>query len=139
MKPTLKIIDNQIGMDKYKIYYYQAVMGPQRIYGIEYIDFPEYIIKSWDEDQLYNQTLKTLEAKYNGVFKLSIQEPIEQHGLKGQFFEFSLNPNARVPKGLNGSIKGKIFFSESRAYTITYLGENQEQVEPFLKSFRLME
>ena len=138
IKPILNIIDNQIGMDKYKIYYYQAVAGEQMIYATGYIDFPEYIIESWGKDDWYNQSLKTLEARYGGVFKLTKQEPTEQHNLKGQYFEFSLNPNANVPRGVKGSIKGKIFFIENRAYTITYLGENQELIEPYLNSFRLI-
>ena len=106
------------------------------IYGAEYIDFPDYIIESWDTGDWYNQTLKTLEAKYGGIFKLTKQEPTEQHNLKGQYFEFSLNPDADIPKGVESSIQGKIFFVENRAYTITYFGENQELIEPYLNSFR---
>jgi len=139
MKPTLKIIDSQVGTDQHKVYYYEAVMGAQRIYGAEYIDFPESVIKSWGKDQPYNQILKTLESQYKGVFILSKQKPVEQHGLKGQYFEFTLNPNAKVPQGVKGGIKGNIFFVKNRVYSVRYLGENQEQVEPFLKSFRLME
>ena len=139
IKPGLRVIDNQIGMDKYKIYNYQAITAKQQIYMAEYIDFPEYILASWEKDQAYNQILKTLEAKYAGVFKLTKQEPIEQHGLKGQYFEFSLNPNANVPKGVNGGIKGKLFFVGNRSYQITYLGEDHLLIEPFLNSFRLKE
>jgi len=112
IKPTLKVIDNQIGMDKYKIYNYQAVTGQQMIYTAEYIDFPAYIMESesWTKEQAYNQILKTLEAKYGGVFKLTKQESTEQHNLNGEYFEFSLNPDANVPRGVKGGIKGKIFF-----------------------------
>ncbi|WP_055446220.1 hypothetical protein [Lacinutrix mariniflava] len=140
MKPKLQVIDNQIGMDKYKIHNYQVVAGQQMIYMAEYIDFPEYIMKSesWSKEQAYNQILKTLEAKYGGVFKLTKQEPTEQHNLNGQYFEFSLNPNANVPRGLKGGIKGKIFFVGNRSYQIMYLGEEQVLIEQFLNSFRLI-
>jgi len=138
MKPNLKIIDNQIGMDKYKIYYYRTIVGQNMLYAAGYIDFPEHIIESWDKGDWYNQSLKTLEAQYGGDFKLTKQVPTEQHNLKGQYFEFSLNPNANIPKGVKGGIKGKMFFIKNRTYTITYLGENQELVEPFLNSFRLI-
>ncbi|WP_188467121.1 hypothetical protein [Bizionia arctica] len=138
IKPTLRVIDNQIGMDKYKIYNYQAVAGQQMIYMAEYIDFPEYIIESWDKDQAYNQILKTLEAKYGGVFDLTKKEPTEQNNLNGIYFEFSLNPNANVPKGMKGGIKGKVFFVGNRSYQLTYFGEEQELIENYLNSFRLL-
>lgn len=138
MKPTLRVIDNQIGMDEYKIYNYQAVAGQQMIYMAEYIDFPKYIIESWDKEQLYEQILKTLEAKYGGVFKLTKKEPTEQYSLKGIYFEYSLNPNANVPRGVKGGIKGKIFFVGNRSYQLTYLGEEQELIEKYLNSFRLI-
>ncbi len=140
IKPTLRVVDNQIGVDKYKIYNYQAVTGQQMIYMAEYIDFPSYIMESesWTKEQAYNQILKTLEAKYRGVFKLTKQEPTEQHNLKGQYFEFSLNPDANVLKGTKGGVKGKIFFVGNRSYQITYIGEEQELIEPYLNSFRLI-
>ncbi|WP_179319771.1 hypothetical protein [Winogradskyella helgolandensis] len=138
MKPTLRVIDNQIGMDKYKIYNYQAVAGQQMIYMAEYIDFPEYIIESWDKEQLYSQILNTLEAKYRGVFKLTKKEPIEQHNLRGIYFEYSLNPDANIPRGVKGAIKGAIYFVGNRSYQLTYLGEEQELIEKFLSSFRLI-
>ena len=138
IKPTLRVIDNQIGMDKYKIYNYQAVAGQQMIYMAEYIDFPEYVMESWDKDQAYNQILKTLEAKYGGVFKLTKKEPTEQHSLKGIYYEYSLNPDANVPREVKGGIKGKIFFVGNRSYQLTYLGEEQELIETYLNSFRLI-
>lgn len=138
IKPKLQVIDNQIGTDKYKIYNYQAVAGQQMIYMAEYIDFPEYVIKSWDKDQAYQQILKTTEAKYGGVFKLTKQKPTEQHNLKGIYYEFSLNPDANVPRGVKGGIKGKIFFVGNRSYQLTYLGEEQELIETYLNSFRLI-
>ena len=138
MKPTLRVIDNQIGMDKYKIYNYMAVAGKQMIYVAEYIDFPEYVMESWDKDQAYSQILKTLEAKYGGVFKLTKKESTEQNNLKGVYFEYSLNPDANVPKGVNDGIKGKIFFVGNRSYQLTYLGEEQELTEKYLNSFRLI-
>ncbi|REG82826.1 hypothetical protein C8N41_1172 [Winogradskyella sediminis] len=138
MKPKLQVIDNQIGTDKYKIYNYQAVAGQQMIYMAEYIDFPEYVMKSWDKDQAYQQILKTTEAKYGGVFKLTKQEPTEQHNLKGIYYEFSLNPDANVPRGVKGGIKGKIFFVGNRSYQLTYLGEEQELIETYLNPFRLI-
>ena len=138
MKPRLQVIDNQIGTDKYKIFNYQAVAGQQMIYMAEYIDFPEYVMESWDKDQAYQQILKTTEAKYGGVFKLTKQEPTEQHNLKGIYYEFSLNPDANVPRGVKGGIKGKIFFVGNRSYQLTYLGEEQELIETYLNSFRLI-
>ncbi|MDT0293977.1 hypothetical protein ACFQ3R_11350 [Mesonia ostreae] len=138
IEPTLRVIDNQIGTDKYKIYNYQAVAGQQMIYMAEYIDFPEYVMESWDKDQAYDQILKTTEAKYGGVFKLTKKESTEQHKLQGIYYEFSLNPDANVPRGVKGGIKGKIFFVGNRSYQITYLGEEQGLIEPFLNSFRLI-
>ncbi|WP_157588899.1 hypothetical protein [Psychroserpens burtonensis] len=138
MKPALRVIDNQIGTDKYKIYNYQAVAGQQMIYMAEYIDFPEYIMESWDKDQAYDQILKTTEAKYGGVFKLTKKESTEQYNLEGIYYEFSLNPDANVPRGVKGGIKGKIFFVGNRSYHLTYLGEEQELIESFLNSFRLI-
>jgi hypothetical protein len=140
MQPTLTVraIDNQIGMGTYKIYYYQANAGQQMIYGAEYIDFPESVIKAMGEEKAYNQILKTLKAKYGEAFILTKEEPTETHNLKGHYFEFSLNPEANIPDGVEGAVKGKIIFIKNRAYTITYLGKNQELVEPYFNSFRLI-
>ena len=57
--------------------------------------------------------------------------------LKGQYFVLRLKQSA-IDKGVKGYIEGKLFRIGKRVYTITYLGHNDNNVDAFMKSFRLI-
>ncbi len=136
-KPNHSAIDNQIGLDKFQIHLFRSTLGPNKIFSIEYNDYPEYMIKSMTDEQIYSQGVTNFSNKMAEVFKLELQEPIEQHGLKGHYFVLSLKENA-INKGVKGHIQGKLFRTGNRVYTITYMGKDDKNVETFMESFRLI-
>jgi hypothetical protein len=137
-EPTLQIIDNQIGLEKFQINLFRASFGKQQVYSIEFTDFPEHLLKSWDTKQYYDQTIKTIEAQYDGVFIISQQKEITQNNLKGREFVLSLNDNSPKAKNKKGYVEGRIYKINNRVYSIMYYGEDNSKVESFMNSFRLL-
>ncbi|TYB78200.1 hypothetical protein [Bizionia myxarmorum] len=136
-EPNYTAIDNQMGLDKFQIHLYRSALNQNKIFSIEYYDYPEYLSKSMTDEQLYLQGVTNFSNKMAESFKLEFQEAIEQHGLKGQYFVLNLKKNA-LDKGIKGHIQGKIFRKGNRIYTITYVGQDDKNVDSFMKSFRLI-
>lgn len=136
-KPSYTSIDNQIGLDKFQIHLFRSSLGKQSIFSIEFTDYPEFMIKSLTDEQLYDQGVSNFSNKVEASFDLHFQEPIVQHGLNGRAFQ--LEPNATVKnRGLDGFIMGRIFRQENRVYTVTYMGLDNKHVGTFLDSFKLL-
>ncbi|TKS57208.1 hypothetical protein [Mesohalobacter halotolerans] len=136
-EPSHTAIDNQIGLDKFQIHMYRSTLGSQKIFNVEYIDYPEHMIKSMSNGQLYNQGVANYANKMAESFNLQYQKPVEQHELDGQKFQLELNENAKS-KGLDGFILGRLFRQGNRVYTITYIGIDDERAGSFVNSFRLL-
>ena len=96
------------------------------------------MIKSMTDEQLYSQGVTNYSNKVAETFKLEFQKPIEQHGIKGQYFVLNLKQSA-LDKGIKGHIQGKLFRKGNRVYTVTYVGLNDRNINPFMESFRLIE
>jgi len=126
-----------MGLDKFQIHLFRSALNPQKIFTVEYYDYPEYMSNSITDEQLYTQGVTNFSNKMAEAFELEFQESIEQHGLKGQYFV--LNPKRNVlEKGIKGHIQGKLFRKGNRIYTITYIGLDDNNVDAFMKSFRLI-
>ena len=136
-KPNYTAIDNQIGLDKFQIHLFRSTLGPNKIFSIEYSDYPEYMIKSLTDEQIYSQGVTNFSNKMAEVFNLDFQESIEQHGLSGQSFILNLKQSA-IDKGTKGHIQGKLFRKGNRVYTVTFIGRNDKNSDMFMKSFRLI-
>ena len=137
IKPSYTAIDNQIGLDKFQIHLFRSTLGRDRIFSIEFYDYPEYMIKSMTDEQLYSQAVTNYSNKMAEEFKLEYQKPIEQHRIKGQYFVLNLKQSA-LDKGIKGHIQGKLFRKGNRVYTVTYIGLNDRNINPFMESFRLI-
>ena len=136
-KPYYSSIDNQIGLDKFQTHLIRSTLGENKVFSIEYIDYPQYMIKSTSDEQLFAQIVTNFTNKMADSFDLDFQKPIEQHGLKGQYFVLKLNQYA-ISKGIIGHIEGKIFRNGNRVFTVTYLGRYDKNTDPFMSSFRLL-
>ena len=136
-EPKYSAIDNQIGLDKFQIHLFRSTLGPNKIFSIEYYDYPEYMTESMTDEQMYSQGVTNFSNKMAEAFKLEFQEPIEQHGLSGQYFVLNLKQHA-IDKGVQGHIQGKLFRIGNRVYTVTYIGRNDKNVDTFMESFRLI-
>ena len=137
-KPKYSSIDNQIGLEKFQLHLFRSTLGANKIFSIEYTDYPEHMIKSMSDEQLYAQGVANFSNKMAEAFNLDFQKSIEQHGLKGHFFVLYLK-QSEIDKGINGFIQGKLFRKGNRVYTITYLGEDDKNIDAFMDSFRLIE
>ena len=136
-KPNYSSIDNQIGLDKFQIHLFISTLEPNKIFKVEYNDYPEYIIKALTDEQIYSQGVTNYSNKMAETFTLEFQEPIEQHGLKGQYFVLNSNQAAK-DKGIEGHIVGMLFRKENRVYTVSYIGKNDKNTGVFMDSFRLI-
>tara|TARA_R110002096_G_scaffold435103_1_gene659356 strand:- start:769 stop:1320 length:552 start_codon:yes stop_codon:yes gene_type:complete len=136
-EPNYTAIDNQIGLDKFQLHLFSATLGPNKRFSIEYLDYPEHMIKSMSDEQIYTQGVTNYSNKAAVSFNLEFQEPTEQHGLKGQYFVLNLK-QSELDKGIRGHIQGKLFRKENRVYTITYMGLDDKNVDKFMESFRLI-
>ena len=136
-QPKYTTIDNQIGLDKFKIHLYRSALGAQKIFSIEYVDYPEHFIASMDNEQLYAQSVNNFANKMRGSFMLVLNENIEQHSLKGKAFQLEASKEIKN-QGLNAFIMGRLFRKDNRVYTITYTGVDDKHVDSFLNSFRLL-
>ena len=136
-KPNYSSIDNQIGLDKFQLHLFRSTLGSNKIFSIEYNDYPEHMIKSMTDEQFYSQGVTNFSNKMAEAFELEFQKPIEQHGIKGQYFVLNLKQSA-VNKGIKGHIEGKLFRNGNRVYTVTYIGRNDQNTDPFMNSFRLI-
>ncbi len=135
--PKHSAIDNQIGLDKFQMHLFRSTLGPNKNFSIEYVDYPEHMITSMTDEQIYSQGVTNYANKVSESFQLESLESIEQHGLKGQYFVLTLKQSA-IDKGAKGYIEGKLFRNGNRVYTITYLGHNDNNTGAFMKSFRLI-
>ncbi|AXP81611.1 hypothetical protein CJ739_2538 [Mariniflexile rhizosphaerae] len=137
IKPGYTAIDNQIGLDKFQIHMFRTSLGTNKVFSIEYNDYPEYMIKSMTDEQIYSQGVTNFANKMADSFRLEFQEPIEQNGLNGVHFVFGLKKHL-VDKGVKGYIAGKLFRNGNRVYTVSYIGENDKHTDSFMESFRLI-
>ncbi len=136
-KPDLTIIDNKIGLDEFQIHLFRTALGPNKIFTVEYVDYPEYLLKSSSDEQIFTQGITNLANKMSESFELEFQESVEQHGLNGKYFVFRLNQIV-IKKGTKGYLEGKIFRDKNRVYTITYFGHSDKNVDSFMESFRMI-
>lgn len=137
-EPNYSAIDNQIGLDKFKIHLFRLALSQNKLFSVEYYDYPKHMMKSISDEQIYSQGITNFSNKMSDTFKLEFQEPIEQHGLKGQYFVLNLNQNA-IDKGIEGHIQGKLFRKGNRIYTVSYIGKEDKNIDDFMKSFRLIQ
>ncbi len=134
-KPDISVIDNKIGLDEFQIHLFRTALGPNKKFSVEYVDYPEYLLKSSSDEQIFTQGITNLANKMSESFELEFQESIEQHTLNGKYFVFRLK-QALIDKGVKGYVEGKIFRDKNRVYTITYFGRSDKNVDPFMESFR---
>lgn len=135
--PVHSVIENQLGLEKFELHLFRATLGANKVFSIEYVDYPEYMIQSMTDEQLYNQAITNLSNKMADAFVLGKKEPIHQHGLRGESFILELNENAKK-KNLQGFMKGNVFRDGNRFYTVMYIGISDKHVGSFLNSFRLI-
>jgi hypothetical protein len=130
--PVPNVIDNQIGLDKFKIHHYRAVKSKNEIFTLEFIDLPDNILSSIsDEANYYESAINNLSNLYRSKgFELDSKKDILHKGLKGIEFRFN---------GSMGSIIGRLFKVDKTTYTISFMGQpTTSEIENYMNSFELL-
>ena len=136
-KPKYTLLERQSGTESYEVHTFRSTLGPNKIFTLEYIDYPESTISLFTNEEIYDLSIQNYASQVIENFVLDSQKPIEQHGLKGQYFVLNLN-QAALDKGIKGHIEGSIFRSGNRVYTISYTGRLDKNVDTFMESFRIL-
>jgi hypothetical protein len=136
-EPNYSAIDNQIGLDKFKIHNIKSSLGPKKFFTVEYIDYPEHMIKSMSDEQIFEQSINAVANKLADNFVLINQKPIEQNGLLGKSFQLE-STDAAKSNGYDAFVLGRLFRDGNRIYTVSYAGVNDKNAGSFVDSFRLL-
>lgn len=136
VEPAYSTIERAFGNDKLEIHSFRTVLGPNKIFAVEYIDYPETYINQMSDEEVFKLTKTNYIYQTSGSFELDYEDDIEQHDLKGKYIVLRLTKDL-TEKGVNGHFLIQIFKKENRVYTISYLGRNDKQTGEFMDSFRL--
>ncbi|HAT66638.1 MAG TPA: hypothetical protein DCS66_18935 [Flavobacteriaceae bacterium] len=131
-EPSLSVIENKLGYEKFDILLYSLTLGNYKIYRVEYLDYPESLIKNKTSEELLNEGFENLKNSISDDFDLDFKEPVEIGEDKGIYFVFT--PKEEVP----ALFLGKIFVKNKKHYTVSYLGKTDGNVDAFMKSFRFL-
>nr|WP_321235466.1 hypothetical protein [uncultured Psychroserpens sp.] len=135
-EPQLSIQDNKIGFDKFQVFAYRSTLGPNRIFAVEYFDYPGDMIKSMPNEDFLEQTISNYVYGMSSNFELDYKEAVDNGDLKGVYFVLQPKENAAI-QGIKGMILGEVFKKGNRVYTITYFGIPDDKVDPFIDSFTI--
>src|SRR5690606_41414064 len=58
-KPNYSAIANQIGLDTFQIHLSRSTSGPNKMFTIEYLAYPDHMIKSMTDQHIYSHGLTT--------------------------------------------------------------------------------
>lgn len=133
-RPHSSVMTTTIGNLEMKMYSLVYNQGVEHRYRVEYIDFPKEILDSWDIEQLFDQTVKTVVTNMESF-------SIREREIESNEFEKSIKYNIRssVYDTANGIIR--ILKSDKRIYVISFLATrnvpNNEDFDAFVESFTI--
>ncbi len=124
----------QMGSTEYDEYIFQYNLGREHFYGVSYVDFPSTLLKAWDTEQLFDQSMKTLSVQL-GDFQIGQRtvNPEKQFDKSITYTLYTQAPGAMM--------KAKMIKHGKRVYNI-FFACNRNQPEPkeidaFLDSFKI--
>ena len=135
-EPGYSTVEREFGNDLLDLHSFRTVLGPNKIFAVEYLDYPEAYINQMTDEEVFKLSKTNYIYQTSGSFELDYEDSIEQHGLKGKYIVLKPTKNLE-DQGLNGHFLIQIFKKENRVYTISYLGRNDKQTGEFMDSFRL--
>lgn len=122
------------GITAFDEFVFQYRQGLEHTYNVSYVDFPSELIKGWDIEQLFDQTIKNISAQVDD-FRITDRQVSTVKGYEKNitYTLFSSTPGAMMKARLLK--KGKriyyIFFACSRKQP------NTEDIDNFLNSFQI--
>jgi hypothetical protein len=122
----------QIG-DYYE-YVFQHRLGIEHTYNVSYIDFPDQVLKSWDIEQLFDQSIKTISSQLDEfIINERVVNTNDGYEKSITYSLFSSTPGVMMKTKLlkQGKRIYIIFFSCTRRQP------NTEDIDNFLNSFQI--
>ncbi|WP_431135017.1 hypothetical protein [Psychroserpens mesophilus] len=135
-KPSYSKVEREFGKELLELHSFRTVLGPNKIFAIEYIDYPEAYINQMTDEEVFKLSKTNYIYQTSNTFELDYEDDIEQHGLKGKYIVLKPTQNL-TEKNSNGHFLIQVFKKENRVYSISYLGRNDKQTGAFMDSFRL--
>ena len=132
VQPSTKVIDNQVGLEKFKIYFYQAVKEKDELYNLEYIELPTALAASSKQQNYLELVLTNLSNIYRRKgFNLTSKKEITYQNTKGLEFRYD---------GVMGSVIGRFFNINDKTYTMTFMGHPRtSEINAYFDSFQIVE
>ena len=119
---------------KYAQHSFQYNIASEHIYSVSYVDFPPELLKAWDNEQLFDQTIKTMTAQL-GNFRISkkVDNPTK---IYEKSITYTLNSSTP-----GEFIKSKFIRYEDRIYQILFMCRRRqpknEKIDNFIESFKI--
>lgn len=134
-KPSVSSRHYQLGAtQEFNEYVFQYRVGLEHRYVVSYIDFPEELIKAWDIEELFDQTIKNISAQVDD-FRISERKVNQMKGYEKSitYALFSSTPGAMMKSRLlkRGNRIYYVYFACARRQP------NTEDIDAFLDSFQL--
>ena len=129
--PSAQVLDQQIGMEKFKVYSYQAFEDRRTGYKIEYIDIPEVLVEMTPAGFTHEAMLNNLSFLFGKEgLQLTSSSDVTYKDLKGLEFRFD---------GDQGSVIGRYFKIGNKTYTMYSFGQvHTEKINAFFNSFEIL-
>ncbi|WP_204345257.1 hypothetical protein [Psychroserpens algicola] len=136
-EPLLSVHENKIGFKEFQVYAYRSTLGTNKIFSVEYFDYPGDMIEAMPNQEFLEQAVSNYTYQMSANFELDFKEPVSNGDLEGIYFVLQPKENATI-HGLKGMILGEVFKTSNRVYTITYLGIPDAKVDAFIDSFTII-
>jgi hypothetical protein len=131
--PAVNVLDQQIGLEKFKVYGYQAIENRTEVYRIEYLAIPETLLEMSESTGGYNYdtVINNLFIQYkNQGFVLSSTKEVTHKDMQGVEYRFDSD---------KGSIVGRFFKVGNKTYTLYFLGQPYtNRINAFFDSFEIL-
>lgn len=134
-KPSVSSRHYQLGAaNEFNEFVFQYRVGMEHRYVVSYIDFPNDLIKGWDTEQLFDQTIQNISAQLDD-YRISDRQVNQVKGYDKSitYALFSSTPGAMM--------KARLLKRGERIYYIYFAcakrQPNTEDIDAFLDSFQL--
>lgn len=119
---------------EYDQFSFQYNRANEHIYTVSYVDFPTDILASWEPEQLFDQTIKTMSSQL-GDLRISkrIVNSEENYELSVTYTLNSSTPGEMM--------KSKMVMHDKRVYQILFMCRRRQpedqKIDEFIESFRI--
>lgn len=113
---------------------FQFSVATEHFYSVSYVDFPSELLKAWDNEQLFDQSIKIFTTQL-GDFRVTkkVENPSEIYEKSITYSLYSSTPGE--------FIKSKFIRYEDRIYQVLFMCRRRqpenEKIDGFINSFQI--